>query len=158
MCDKLRLTGGPLLCTVKMTMNSKEGDWRDTVLDVLCCTWQCTSPVYPIVGSDIVECCTKKGTCDTRVTSYCVHVRKRTNTPGSVRSSRHVWQSWVVWGTSLEYSHTDDTLEGGWLTWHCPCCPTLYVTVYGVRLPHRWEWHCWSLCKKGDIRHTNHSI
>ena len=34
------------------------------------CTWQCTVSVYPITGSDIVGCCTKKGTHDTRTTVY----------------------------------------------------------------------------------------
>ena len=34
--------------------------------------------------------------------------------------------------------------NGGWLTWHCPCVPT----VCGASLPQRWEWHRWVVVRK----------
>ena len=45
--------------------------------------WQCTSPVYPITGSDIVGRCAKKGSCDARTTAY-IHT---VSAPGCLQSS-----------------------------------------------------------------------
>ena len=59
MCGNLRFSGGPPLSTSTLTVNSKDGDWRDTVRDVPHCMWQCVASVYPNSGSDNVGRCTK---------------------------------------------------------------------------------------------------
>jgi hypothetical protein len=102
MCVGLRLSGGFPLSTVTLTVHSKEGDWGDTVLTVLSCMWQCTPSVYPIDGSNIVGCCTKKESHDTHTTVY-FHTDL---TPGCLQS-RDVRQRHIHTHTHNTYARND---------------------------------------------------
>ena len=87
---------------VRKSTSTPSRDHVSRTLSVMYCMWQCTAPVYPSTGIDIVGCCMKKGSRDTHTTVY-IHT---SSAPGSL-PCMDVRQSHTHTHTHNTYTHSD---------------------------------------------------